>query len=336
MNICMVGHGMMGTWHSEALAKTDCRLHTAVGVLPEPTARFAARYGYATWSTDFGAALRDPEIDAVVLGTPSEFHAAQAMAALDHGKHVLCEIPIAMNLAEARGVVAAAARSGRVFGMNHPRRFGADRAGLCRRVREGEERVRLVDARFLIHRLSNVGATGLKRDWTDNLLWHHVAHLIDFALWIATGGDLATAGERTRGLSTLMGPPDPITRIPMEAALMLATTDDQMIVCTGSYYSRAWVYDLLVVTDRETYRFDELKGTMATSAGESVVESQQQQCAMAALDFVAAVREGREAAVPGWSVLPAMAVLERAQEDWDRHHGRQALPGRPLPGGSSG
>jgi 2-hydroxy-4-carboxymuconate semialdehyde hemiacetal dehydrogenase len=330
VNICMVGHGMMGTWHSEALAKADVNLHTLVGVLPEPTAAFAARHGYTRWSTDFHAVLRDSEIDVAVLATPSELHAAQAITALDHGKHVLCEIPIAMDFADAERVVAAARRSGKVFGMNHPRRFGADRAALCQRVRAGTEHVRLVDTRFFIHRLSNVGATGLKRDWTDNLLWHHVTHLIDFGLWISTGGDLAAVGERIRDLATLMGSPDQNTKIPMEAALMLATRNDQTIVCTGSYYSRGWIYDLLVVTDRETYRFDELKGTMTTSAGEFVVESQQHQCEMVVADFLAAVRQGREPAVPGWSVLPAMAVLERAQEDWDRRYGRQSLPGRPL------
>jgi hypothetical protein len=42
------------------------------------------------------------------------------------------------------------------------------------------------------------------------------------------------------------------------------------------------------------------------------------------------VREGRETAVPGWSVLPTMRVLERVQRHWDERHGAQALPGRPL------
>src|SRR5258708_38045548 len=131
MKICMVGHGMMGTWHSQALAKTGCTLHTLVGVLPEPTAAFAAKHGYAHWSTDYDAALADPDIDAVIIATPSEVHAAQAIAALERGKHVLVEIPRAMNLADAERVVATAKRHGRRLGLCHPRRFGPEREALC-------------------------------------------------------------------------------------------------------------------------------------------------------------------------------------------------------------
>jgi hypothetical protein len=47
-------------------------------------------------------------------------------------------------------------------------------------------------------------------------------------------------------------------------------------------------------------------------------------------EFVHAVRVGREPAVPGWSVLPAMRVLHRAQENWDAKYGQQVLPGRPV------
>jgi 2-hydroxy-4-carboxymuconate semialdehyde hemiacetal dehydrogenase len=42
------------------------------------------------------------------------------------------------------------------------------------------------------------------------------------------------------------------------------------------------------------------------------------------------VAEGREPKVPGWSVLPAMRVLHRVQEEWDKRHGVQVLPGRPV------
>jgi 2-hydroxy-4-carboxymuconate semialdehyde hemiacetal dehydrogenase len=327
----MVGHGMMGIWHSENLAGEDCCLHTVVGVLPEPTSAFAARYGYRNWTTDYAAALRDPQIDAVIITTPSELHAAHAVAALEHGKHVFVEIPIAMNLADAERVVATAKASGRVLAVCHPRRFGAEREALSQRVRAGAERVSMVDCRFFIHRLTNVNAIGLKRDWADNLLWHHQAHIVDFALWILTGGDLADAEKRLTNIDAFMPPADARTGIPMEAALLLQSRDGQAIVCSGSYQSRELIYDLLVVTDRDSYRFDELKGTLTTGDGARSIVSQQRECQMSALDFIAAVRDAREPAVPGWSVLPTMRVLEAAQRTWDTRYGRRALPGRPLP-----
>ncbi|MBV8568531.1 MAG: Gfo/Idh/MocA family oxidoreductase [Methylobacteriaceae bacterium] len=333
MNVCMVGHGMMGTWHSQNLKRMDCRLHTLVGALPEPTAAFAAEHGYVKWTTDYASALRDPEVDVVFVATPSEVHAAQSIAALERGKPVLSEIPIAMNLADAEKVVATARRQDRVLAVCHPRRFGAEREALCQRVHTGSERVRLIDCRFFIHRLSNVGATGIKREWTDNLLWHHVTHLIDFGLWMLTGGELAGADRRIHSVRSSMSVIHQTTGIPMDAALLVETTEDQLFVSTASYHSRAWIYDLLVVTDWDTYRFDELKGTLTTGDGEIAVTPQQEQCAMAARDFFAAVRERREPAVSGASVLPAMRILERAQEEWDRRHGRRSLPGRPLPAG---
>jgi 2-hydroxy-4-carboxymuconate semialdehyde hemiacetal dehydrogenase len=331
MNICMVGHGMMGGWHSENLKTADCRLHTLVGAIEAPAKAFAEKHDYRKVTTDYLSALADPEIDAVVIATPSELHAAQAIAALEHGKHVLVEIPIAMNLADAERVVAAAKTHGKVLAVCHPRRFGPAREALLRRIRDGEETARIVDARFFIHRLSNVGATGLKRDWTDNLLWHHVTHLVDFGLWMLTGGEIGDADRRVIQFSSLMPPVDASTGIPMETALMAETSAHQALVCTGSYYARSWIYDLLVVTDRNSYRFDELKGTLTTGDGEAPTLPQQEQCRMAALDFLEAVRTGREPTVSGASVLPAIRLLERAQANWDRRFGARELPGRPLP-----
>ena len=55
-----------------------------------------------------------------------------------------------------------------------------------------------------------------------------------------------------------MYPPiEPRTGIPMELVLVVETHDDQTIVCTGSYYSGEYIYDTLVVTDRDSYRTDE-------------------------------------------------------------------------------
>jgi 2-hydroxy-4-carboxymuconate semialdehyde hemiacetal dehydrogenase len=239
-----------------------------------------------------------------------------------------------MSLADAERVVVAAKQNDRRLAVCHPRRFGAAREALRQRIQRGEEKARLVDARFFIHRLSNVGATGLRRDWTDNLLWHHLAHLVDFGLWILSGGDLLEVDRRIACFSSFMGPAESMTGIPMEAALIAETTGHQALVCSGSYYSRAWLYDLLVVTDKETYRFDELKGTVTTHDGESPVEPQQRECQLAAFDFLEAIRRGREPTVPGWSVLPAMRLLERAQRKWDERYGATTLPGRPLPGGA--
>src|SRR3954470_23634934 len=113
MNICMVGYGMMGVWHSEALLKTDAVLHTVVGRRPEAAREFAGRFGYRKWSLSLDEALADPEIDIVILATPSDQHEEQAVKSLQAGKHTLIEIPIAMSLRGAERVVAAGGGRGK-------------------------------------------------------------------------------------------------------------------------------------------------------------------------------------------------------------------------------
>ena len=326
----MVGYGMMGVWHSEGLRGAECTLHTLVGPKPDKAAAFAAQYGYRKHTNDLAAALADPAIDIVIIGSPTEVHAAQALASIDAGKATLVEIPIAMSLAESERVVARAKEKGVMLGVVHPMRFRAERAPVIARIAAGQERVSHAQGRFFIHRLVNVGATGYKRSWIDNILWHHSTHLVDLGLWMLCGGDMKSADARIKRVQSLYPPPDPRTGIPMEIMIAVETHGHQSIVVTGSYYAKARTYDTLVVTDRDSYRLDELTGTLGTGDGVVAVASEQKNSELVAQEFVDAVRMGREPFCPGWSVLPTMRILERVQDDWDAAHGKQALPGRPL------
>ncbi len=322
VNICVVGHGMMGAWHSNALATSKGVRHTLVGRRPEPTGEFARANGFANWTTSLEEALDDEAIDIVILANPSEQHAETALLALRHGKHVLVEIPLAMTLADAESIVEEASTRRLTLGVVHPLRARTELAELRERVASGAEHVRQVAGRLFMHRLVNVGATGYRRSWTDNLLWHHMAHLVDASLWVCGAPIVRVEG--------VMSPLDPVTGIPMDVAMLIETGLVQSLVCTGSYYGRERIFDLLVVTDVDSYRLDVLAGTMTTRAGERTIGSEERNCWRVTLDFVEAVTEGREPLVPGVSVLPAMRGLEAVQLGWDRIHGRQALPGRPL------
>lgn len=322
MNICVVGHGMMGTYHSDALLNVDCCLHTLVGRRPEPTAEFAARYAYRKWTISLDEALADDEIDVVVLANPSEIHAETALSALAHGKHTLVEIPIAMSLADAERVVEVAKQAGLTLGVVHPKRMQPEFVALHERARTGEEFVRHIGGRFFIHRLENVGASGYRRSWTDNLLWHHTTHLLDFGLWMLN----AVA----RDVHSFVPPVDPKTGIPMEVFLGIETEKEQSLVCSGSYYGRERIFDVLVVTDRDSYRLDSFGGTLTIGSGAQLEAPWAENCARVTRDFVKAVRQGRSPAITGESVLPAMRVLQTAQDRWDQRHGIRSLPGRPV------
>lgn len=323
MNVCMVGYGMMGVWHSDALRGTDAVPHTVVGRRPEAAREFAERYGYKRWTVSLDEALADPEVDVVVLATPSDQHEEQAVRCLEAGKHTLVEIPVAMSLAGAERVVAAGERSGKVYGLSHPMRFRREREALRARVRAGEETIRHVAGRFFIKRLVNIGATGYQRSWTDNILWHHFCHFVDLGMYLFDGAPV-------RRVQSHYGPCHPTTGIPMECVTLVETETDQTLLVHGSYHAAYRFYDKLIVTDRDTYFYDILAGTLRTAEGTVPIEAEQENAARIVVDFLAAVRENRPPLASGPSVLPAMRVLQAVQDEWDARHGARSIPGRPL------
>src|SRR5262245_28301579 len=319
----MVGYGMMGVWHSEALKKTDAVLHTVVGRRPEAAKEFAERYGYKKWTVSLDEALADPAVEIGIVGRPSEQHQEQSIKCLAAGKHPLIEIPVAMSLKGAERVIAAGERSGKTYGLCHPMRFRREREALRARVRAGEEKIRHIAGRFFIKRLVNIGATGYRRSWIDNILWHHFCHFVDLAMFLFDGAPV-------RRVQSHLGRCHETTGIPMECVVLVETESDQSFMVHGSYHATYRFYDKLIVTNRETYFYDILAGTLRTEAGGAAIENEQENCARVIFDFIEAVKTGRPPLASGPSVLPAMRILQTVQDDWDARHGARSIPGRPL------
>jgi predicted dehydrogenase len=119
LRVAMVGHGFMGAAHSQAFRVAPRFfdlprgpvMHTLVGRDPSRTAAAAERWGWANTSTDWRATVADPDIDLVDIVSPGSSHAEIAIAALDAGKHVLCEKPLANTVAEASAMADASRRA---------------------------------------------------------------------------------------------------------------------------------------------------------------------------------------------------------------------------------
>jgi 2-hydroxy-4-carboxymuconate semialdehyde hemiacetal dehydrogenase len=313
---------MMGVWHANALAGTGAVPHTIVGRREEATAAFARRRGFASWTTSLDEALADDAIDAVILATPSETHAESALLALRSGKPVLVEIPLAMSLHDADRVVQEAAARELTLGVVHPLRARPELDVLRQRVESGAEQIRQVVGRLYLHRVENVGSTGYRRSWTDNILWHHMAHLVDAALWVS--------GTTAVTVESVMTPVARLTGIPMDVAILMRTQLGQPLLCSGSYYARERLFDLLVITNRDSYRLDVFAATLTTADGARPVLSEEENCWRITRDFLVAVDEGRAPLVPGESVLDGLQALATVQDEWDRMHGPKSLPGRPA------
>lgn len=119
LRVAMIGYGFMGAAHSQGW-RTAPRFFDlpAEPVMSVIVGRDAARvedarrrFGWQRAETDWRAVIDDPEIDVVDICTPGDSHAEIAIAALDAGKHVLCEKPLANTVAEAEAMTAAAERA---------------------------------------------------------------------------------------------------------------------------------------------------------------------------------------------------------------------------------
>jgi predicted dehydrogenase len=121
INVCLVGQKFMGRTHSNAFLKVDKFfdvpikpvMHTIVGRAEGELREFQERWGWQNSSTDWSKAVTNAEIGLVDIGTPNHLHAEMSIAALEAGKHVACEKPLAGTLADARQMRDAAKRAGR-------------------------------------------------------------------------------------------------------------------------------------------------------------------------------------------------------------------------------
>jgi predicted dehydrogenase len=123
-NIALLGSKFMGRAHSNAWMSVgkffpdvgSATLHTVAARNADDLEAFAASWGWSSWSTDWREAATHPDVDLVDIATPNDVHAEQAIAALEAGKHVACEKPLAADLEGAKTMaVAAAAAEGKAF-----------------------------------------------------------------------------------------------------------------------------------------------------------------------------------------------------------------------------
>jgi predicted dehydrogenase len=121
LNIGLIGSGFMGQAHADAYRRAGLLyrdlprvpvLHTLADANQTLARAAADRFGFARATADWRAMVADPEIDVVDITTPNSMHFEMAMAAIDAGKHVYCEKPLTVTLADAEALAEAAARAG--------------------------------------------------------------------------------------------------------------------------------------------------------------------------------------------------------------------------------
>jgi predicted dehydrogenase len=110
LKVAIFGTGFMGRVHTEGLRRlSNIEVVGVAGRTLETTQKFANELGIEQATSDYKELLAEPEIRAVHICTPNSLHFPMAKAALEAGKHVLCEKPLASSIAEAEAMVALAA-----------------------------------------------------------------------------------------------------------------------------------------------------------------------------------------------------------------------------------
>jgi predicted dehydrogenase len=167
--VAVVGAGYWGIHHVRVFAaEPRCSVRWVCDTDPTTAERGSRVAGAARATSSVDQVLADPEVEAVVIATPSPTHAALACRALDAGKHVLVEKPMATSVADGERVVAAARRSGRVVLVGHLMVFHPALVRLGEIVASGA-----LGELFYLHS-TRVNLGRLRRD--ENALWSFAPH----------------------------------------------------------------------------------------------------------------------------------------------------------------
>ena len=146
----VVGTGFIGVVHVEALRRLGVQVHGVVGSSRERAAARAKEASLPPAYASFQAMLDDPRVEVVHITSPNHLHHEQTTAALEAGKHVVCEKPLAMTSRQSAELVQLAERSGRVNAVNFNVRFYPVLQHLRGLVEEnGLGAVRLVSGHYL-------------------------------------------------------------------------------------------------------------------------------------------------------------------------------------------
>src|SRR5579871_4463202 len=159
LGVAIIGTGFMGAVHAEALKRVGVTLTGILGSSAEKSEAAAERLGVPRVYATYEEALRDPAVHAVHICTPNRLHLPQTLAALEAGKHVMCEKPLGMDAAESVQLVAAArAHPHLATGVNYNNRYYA-------LVREARDKIARGEVGPIFHITGSVA-----QDW---LLYAH-------------------------------------------------------------------------------------------------------------------------------------------------------------------
>ena len=245
----------------------------------------------------------------MILATPTQMHAAQALQCLEAGKHVQVEIPLADSLRDAEAVVAMQKRTGLVAMCGHTRRFNPSHQFVRQRILASEFHIQQMDVQTYFFRRTNMNALGQPRSWTDHLLWHHAAHTVDLFAY-QCGSPIVRA-------NALQGSIHPTLGIAMDMSIQLKAENGAICTLSLSFNNDGPLGTFFrYIGDTATYiaRYDDLFTGNDEKIDVSKLAVSMNGIELQDREFFAAIREGREPNASVEQVLPCYRTLNQLEK----------------------
>ncbi len=185
-NAAVIGYGGMGGWHTQHLLESDVCNLAGIYDIKEERSELARSRGIRAYSSR-EELLSDPSIDMVTVAIPNDSHKEVVMAALDAGKNVICEKPVALSVQDLQDMIDCANRNHRLFSVHQNRRWDVDYLAM-KQLHDSGEIGRVINIESRIH-----GSRGIPSDWRGEkehgggMLYDWGVHLIDQILQIMDG-----------------------------------------------------------------------------------------------------------------------------------------------------
>lgn len=310
IKVALAGAGAFGIKHLDGIRNIDgVEVVSLISRDLDKTREVAGKYGIGHVTTDLADALALPEVDAVILCTPTQMHASQTLACLNAGKHVQVEIPLCDVLADGEEVVQVARASGLVAMCGHTRRFNPSHQWVHKRIAAGEFNIQQMDVQTYFFRRTNMNALGQPRSWTDHLLWHHAAHTVDLFAYQAQSPVVQA--------HALQGPIHPTLGIAMDMSIQLKAASGAICTLSLSFNNDGPLGTFFrYIGDTATYlaRYDDLFDGKENKIDVSAVDVSMNGIELQDREFFAAIREGREPNGSVAQVLPCYQVLQKLEQ----------------------
>ena len=313
MRLCVAGaYGAFGMKHLDALDNIEGVTVTSVmGPSEDKIKALAESRGIGHSATDLNECLKHDDVDAVILATPTQLHAEQAIASMRAGKPVLIEIPMADSLADSEKICHVQKETGVLAMAGQVRRFNPSHQWIHAKIAAGELKVQQMDVQTYFFRRTNMNAKGEPRSWTDHLLWHHACHTVDLFQY--------QTGEVVSDCFGLEGPHHPELGIAMDMSIGMKTPSGAICTLSLSFNNDGPLGTFFrYICDNGTYiaRYDDLYDGRENQIDLSDVAVSNNGIELIDREFIAAIKEGREPNGSVHDTLDAMRTLDRIEKSF--------------------